>query len=280
MKRLIVNADDFGLAESVNLGIIKGHAEGIVTSATLLACCDAAGHASELAKGYPKLGVGVHLCLTRERPVLDPKHIPTITKGGAFLPSPFSFMARLMSGQVNISEVEAELRAQIEKAISLGITPTHIDGHQHIHIMPGVINTALRLAKEYSIPSVRYPVGPWAGRTGLARAFEKIVLEGIASSRRGIIVSSGISSPDYFFGLNYTGSLDSESLCGIISCLPEGSSEIMCHPGLANRALADSTDWGHGWERELDAVCSRKVKEYVQMKKIELINYAGLRETR
>ncbi len=162
MKRLIVNADDFGMAQSVNDGIIKGHQDGIITSTSFMAGAKAAEHAAELAKDNPSLGVGIHLCLTLIRPVSAPANLPTLAPEG-FLPGgPFSLMARLMSGRIKKREIESELRAQIERTLAFGIMPDHIDGHQHVHMMPGVFDIALKLAKEYRIPAMRYPVGPIA----------------------------------------------------------------------------------------------------------------------
>ena len=111
MKRLIVNADDFGLSENVNLGIVSAHKEGIVTSTSLLSGCPAAGHAAELAKENPALGVGVHLCLTRETPVTNPSRLPTLTRSGRLHPGPFAFVTRFAFGLIKKEEVEAELRA-------------------------------------------------------------------------------------------------------------------------------------------------------------------------
>jgi predicted glycoside hydrolase/deacetylase ChbG (UPF0249 family) len=277
LKRLIVNADDFGLAETVDLGIVKGHKEGIVTSTTLLACGPSVEHAAVLASENPGLGVGVHLCLTRERPVTDPRNIPTIVRDGAFLDNPFSFMARLLSSSINKTEVEAELRAQIEKALSLGIRPTHLDGHQHMHVMPGIFPIVAKLAVQYHIPAVRFPVGPWTGMTPVPRALEKFFLERLTLMQRKLMDSSSLKRPDWFFGLTHTGKLDSNSLCGIIGRLPNGTSELMCHPGMKNDPLVRETGWGHGWETELAALTDGLARERLEAQGVELVNYSCMK---
>ncbi|HEX9860835.1 MAG TPA: ChbG/HpnK family deacetylase, partial [Nitrospirota bacterium] len=109
MKRLIVNADDFGMAGPVDLGIIRGHRDGIITSASLLAGGESAEHAASLARENPTLGVGAHLCLTGMIPVLDASKIPTITKDGRLLPGPLAVMSRLTFGLADRREIKAEL---------------------------------------------------------------------------------------------------------------------------------------------------------------------------
>ena len=276
MKRLIVNADDFGMAEPVNLGIVKGHREGIVTSASLLACGTRAEQAALLARENPTLGVGAHLCLTIERSVLAPSALPTLTDGGRLPASPFHLMSRLALGLIDKREIEAELRAQIERALALGITPTHIDGHQHVHMLPGVSPIALRLALEYHIPAIRLPVGPWTEKMGLGRSLEKFFLEHFALARKKQLDAARLKYPDYFFGLARTGRLGTKSLLGIIRRLPEGTSEVMCHPGIRDDALASGRGWGYGWETELRAVTDESVMCAIREDGVELVSFARL----
>ena len=273
MKRLIVNADDFGMAESVNDGIIAAHRGGIVTSASFLACGEAAEHAARIAAENPSLDVGVHLCLTILPSALPPEKLPTLTRSEKFHASPFALMSRLAFGWVDKTEIESELRAQIEKALSLGVRPSHLDGHQHVHVMPGIFEVVARLAKEYGIGSVRYPVGPWAGRMSYGSTLEKLFLEGLAKSQRRVIKSYGLKCPDHFFGLAQTGRLGRRELLSIIKGLPEGTSEIMCHPGLKNKPLEKELRWGKGWERELSAVTDARVEELIEKRGIELVNF-------
>ncbi len=279
MKRLIVNADDFGLAESVNEGIIKAHRDGIVTSTSLLAGGRGAEHAAALAKDNPSLGIGVHLCVTLERPVSPPEKIPSLIDNNGRLPGgPLPFATGLFSGRVKPRDIEAELRAQIERALALGITPTHIDGHQHLFMLGPVFEIAVRLTKEFGIKAMRYPVGPWDGLYCPARTMEKLFLESIAKSQLKRLEASGLSRPDHFFGVPETGRMDSGKLLRIIERLPEGTSEIMCHPGLENLTLAKEINWGYGWKTELEAVTDGQVKERIKVSGIELISYAVIPE--
>src|SRR5215831_17721899 len=116
MKRLIVNADDFGLTAGVNLAIIEGHVQGIITSTSLLANGTAFDSAVAMAKGHAKLGVGVHLNLTDGLPVSLPGDVPSLLNSHGFLVSGAVRQAkRILMGRVNLREVERELRSQIEK---------------------------------------------------------------------------------------------------------------------------------------------------------------------
>ncbi len=276
MKRLIVNADDFGIASPVNRGIIRAHREGVVTSASLMAAGEAAEEAAALARENPGLSVGVHLCLTLERPALPSEMLPTMTRKGRLLGGPLPFMSRLLFGAIDKREILAELRAQIELAISLGIRPTHLDGHQQLHVMPGVFPIVAEIANEFDIPSVRFPVGPWAGRFGVASSLEKAILETLAGSQRACLRQAGLIHPDFFFGLAETGRLETDALKTLISALPDGTSEIMCHPGLRDHDTATRLGCGLGWEKELSAVTDPGVISLIREKAVELVSYKSL----
>lgn len=276
MRRLIVNADDFGMAESVNLGIIKGHQEGIITSTTFLACGTAGGHAATLAKENPTLGVGVHLCLTIERPVSMPEYIPSLAGNGRLPAGPMQFALGLFSGSLKTAEIETELRAQVERAMQLGIKPTHLDGHQHIIVLGPVFRIVLKLAREYGIGAIRYPVGPWDGLYCPLRTMEKLILEGMAKSQRQQLNVAGLKRTDHFFGLPETGNMNAKKLAAIIESLPEGTSEVMCHPGLLNPKLAAEINWGKGWETELAAVTDTTISNKIKTLGIELIHFGQL----
>jgi predicted glycoside hydrolase/deacetylase ChbG (UPF0249 family) len=275
LKRLIVNADDFGMAESVNDGIIKGYREGIITSTSFMAGAKASEHAATLARDNPSLGVGVHLCLTLVKPVADPAKIKSLAPGGVLPNGPFPLMTRLLFGSIKICDVEVELRAQIERTLALGIKPDHIDGHQHVHMMKRVFDVALKLAEEYAIPAMRYPVGPDVGSMSGSRGLEKKIFEGIARKNRSAIENAGIKFPDYFFGFAETGNLDAEKLLTILEALPDGTSELMCHPGLPSETLAEDS-WGAGWGTELEAVTDKAMQESIKAENIQLIKFSSL----
>ncbi|MDM5190791.1 chitin disaccharide deacetylase [Bacillus sp. DX4.1] len=146
MIRLIVNADDFGLTEGTNYGIIEGHVNGIVNSTTMMMNMPGTEHAARLAKEYTTLGVGVHLVLTAGKPLLT--DVPSLVKEDGL----FHKQATVWEGDINPEDVEREWTAQIEKFLSYGLTPTHLDSHHHVHSLPILHDVLERLAEKYNVP--------------------------------------------------------------------------------------------------------------------------------
>ncbi|MDM5157282.1 chitin disaccharide deacetylase [Bacillus sp. DX1.1] len=146
MIRLIVNADDFGLTEGTNYGIIEGHVNGIVNSTTMMMNMPGTEHAARLAKEYTTLGVGVHLVLTAGKPLLT--DVPSLVKEDGL----FHKQATVWESDIDSEDVEREWTAQIEKFLSYGLTPTHLDSHHHVHSLPILHDVLERLAEKYNVP--------------------------------------------------------------------------------------------------------------------------------
>ncbi len=158
MMQLIVNADDFGLTEAVNKGIVEAHVRGIVTSTTIMANGRAFDAAVSTSRRVPGLGIGVHLNLTAGEPVAPARNIPSLVDRHERLHwSPGRLLRALVARKVNLAEIETELRAQITKVFGAGIRPTHLDGHKHVHLLPGVSQIVIRVAQEFSITAIRCP---------------------------------------------------------------------------------------------------------------------------
>ncbi len=291
MKRLIVNADDFGMTEGVNRAIREAHLRGMVTSASLLASGAAFDSAVEIARGTLTLGVGVHLNLTEGRPVADSGRIPSLlTPQGAFSPGPARLAWRIFSRRASLVEIETEFRAQIEKVLAAGIAPTHLDGHQHVHMWPSVFALTARLARSYGLHGMRCSRERRATVRGLLRTKVpdrgKILLqfgEGaalglLALGARTSLRRAGIASPEYFYGVSSTGFLDAAALEAILRDLPEGTGELMCHPGYADAELKAAPTWLQAQrEIELDALTRPEIRNLARELGIELITYRELR---
>ena len=290
MKRLVVNADDFGLTQSTNQGILEAHRRGIVTSATLLATGAAFDSAVALALRSPKLGVGVHLNLTSGRPLCELSSISSLVNADDhFFGGPVELAQRILIGKVRLAEVERELAAQIEKVRGAGIAVTHLDGHKHVHMLPGVFPIVVRLARQHGIPGVRVAIerpvrlGPMLRRkASAARRIVTQYLRGrslalLAMDCREQLRRAGIACPMYFYGIMQTGFLDGTELEAILWNLPEGTSELMCHPGYADSALRETgTRLVAQRERELEALTRPETWKLVGVLGIQLINYAEL----
>ncbi len=292
MKKLIVNADDFGMTEGVNRAILKGHRHGIITSTSLLVNGVAYDSALALARGTPTLGVGVHLNLTEGKPTSGAARVPSlVARDGNFLNGPGRVAAGLVARRVAIGDIEREFRSQIEKLIAAGIRPTHLDGHQHVHMWPTLFALTARLAAEYGIGGMRCArerrtgVRGMLGRNGPSRG--KILkqlavgagLALLAVGARARMGRAGVASPDYYYGVSATGFLDREALAAVLRDLPEGSSELMCHPGYADADLAAiPTRLVAQREVELEALTAPEIRNLVRERGIQLITYTGLKE--
>ena len=282
MKQLIVNADDFGLHPLINAGIIKGHQEGFITSTSLMPSAPCWQEAVRLAKDNPRLGIGVHLTLVGGVPSVLPKEQVSslLDDDGLFLPDYVAFAKRYYSGAVKRSELEAELRAQLERALSCGVNITHIDSHQHTHVLPGINSLVLKLSNEYNIIRVRIPkegylftggfqtgVGRLIGRSGLSFCADMAALRAD---------SLGLRHPQHFYGMLAGGHLNAQLIANILRQLPEGVSEIMTHPGLDSAALGKAFSWQYHWREELDAYLDAGNKALLKELGIEPVSFAAL----
>src|SRR5690606_10679198 len=148
MRLLVVNADDFGLNDAATEGIIESHAVGSVTSTTLMVNAPAAQRAAVLAESYPSLGVGLHFNLTWGQPVAAPKDVPALlAPDGSFL-TRTALAGRLLTGRVPAAQITAELHAQYDRMRSLGLQPTHVDSHQHVHGFGRVFSSVANLCAD------------------------------------------------------------------------------------------------------------------------------------
>lgn len=282
MKQLIVNADDFGLHPLINAGIIKGHQEGFITSTSLMPSALCWQEAVRLAKENPRLGIGVHLTLVGGVPSVLPKEKVSslLDDDGLFLPDYVAFAKRYYGGAVKRSELEAELRAQLERALESGVNITHIDSHQHTHVLPGINSLVLKLSNEYNIIRVRIPkegylftggfqtgVGRLIGRSGLSFCADMAALRAD---------SLGLRHPQHFYGMLAGGHLNAQLIANILRQLPEGVSEIMTHPGLDSAALGKAFSWQYHWREELDAYLDAGNKALLKELGIEPVSFAAL----
>lgn len=282
MKKLIVNADDFGLHPSINAGIIKGYREGFITSTSLMTTATYWQEAVALAKENPKLGVGVHLTLVGSVPPALPedKVKSLLDADGLFLPDYVAFAKRYYTGGVKRSELEAELRAQIERSLASGVNITHIDSHQHTHVLPGIMPLVLKLSYEYNIIRVRIPKEGYfftgGYKTGIGRMIGRSGLSFCADMAAYEADKLGIRHPQHFFGMLAGGHLNAQLIANILRALPEGVSEIMTHPGLDSAALGKIFNWQYHWRDELDAYLAADNKKLLQELEIEPVNFSCL----
>lgn len=269
-----MTADDVGLHPGMTLGALKAHDEGIVTACSVVANGRAFEDAVERLRDRPELDVGVHLTLVGERPLSPPEKVKSlIGRDGAFLSNFRAFTRRYMLGGIDAAEVEQELRCQIERLLAAGLKVVHLNSHQHLHVLPRIFEVVVRLAEEYRIPWVRVPREPSAGRTSL-RSLEIVVLNGIGRRARRL-QRSRTRAVDWTVGVLEAGRLTPEKLSRILKNV-EGTTELVCHPGIGDPSLSDAYDWGYEWDRETATLCDTKVHQALRQQGIELTTFRNL----
>jgi hopanoid biosynthesis associated protein HpnK len=270
---LIVNADDFGLAVGVNEGVAQAYDGGIVRSASLLAAGEFAKDAAAIARARPGLGVAVHLALTQLTPVLPPARVPSLAPDGRFPAGPGPFVRRLLAGRIARAEIAAEFAAQIERVRGLGVRITHLDSHQHLHLLPVVRDAFVETARRFGIGCMRMPGlgGPSRSAGEWVKALAIVAARTTAGS-----AFAGLRRPDRFWGLACSGELTRERLLTILDSLGPGTHELMTHPAAPDPAMAARFVWGYCWEAELAALCDPAVIETVERRGIRLGNFSDL----
>jgi predicted glycoside hydrolase/deacetylase ChbG (UPF0249 family) len=236
--RLIINADDFGLTPGVNRAIAELYDAGAVTSATLMATGPAFDDAVALALARPNLGVGCHIVLVDGTPVSDPAMIPTLLGPDrrTFRNSLGDFALGVLRGAIRQDEIQREALAQIQKLQSTGLKLTHVDTHKHTHLLSRVMRPVIRALEQSDIRAIRNPFEPrWAASLG-GSTRRSVLVRALAPGRRRFEASPPIASHRVLtsrgtIGISATGHLNSTTLSALLQSIPDGTWELVCHPG-------------------------------------------------
>jgi chitin disaccharide deacetylase len=287
VRRLIVNADDFGLTQGVNRAIVEAHRHGIVTSATLMANGPAFDNAIQLAISTSRLSVGCHVVLVDGAPILGGKQTPTLsnrkTNDRSFYESLSGFALRVAGGTIDADEIEAEATAQIRKLQAAGIAVSHLDTHKHTHILPLVLRPLLRAARACGVMAMRNPFGPIhisivAKRPRLWKQYGKVTaLSRLGTTFRSSVAEAGMLTPDGTVGIVATGAMDEALFASIVDSLPDGTWELVCHPGYNDAELGNiRTRLRESRAVELRLLTSPEAREILAKNRVQLISYREL----
>lgn len=276
MKNLIVTADDFGLSKSINEGIVKAYREGIVTSLNLMPAGWAFEHALELARSIKLEEAGAHLSLTETSPISNPDSIPTLITGKeTFYKTHTQFFLRLFLNRIERKDIYTELKKQLDRLKETGIRINHLSGHEHIHMMPYILDIFIELAKEYDIPAIRYPrkerlIVPLT----VKKVYRRLILSYLEKGMNKILNKSGLLYTDNFLGFLDSGKMRENVLSEMIASLEEGTTELVTHPGFLSPEVVDRCIFYSDCETELAALTSRRVKDLIADNGIKLIKYS------
>ena len=266
MKRLIINSDDYGRTPEISRGIRETHLRGVVTSTTCMMNIPTTAEDIAVAlKETPTLGMGVHLVLTMGSPISAPETVSSLTdEEGHF----FKYQPLLKQlSDIKVEEVKREWQAQIEAFLrAAGHKPTHLDSHHHSsYFSPALFRAMLELAKEYDC-AIRFP---FAGDTSKE-------LEETNKHVPALIQEFDLPRPDLFLVDFYDERATLAELLNMIRNLPDGTTEIMCHPGYTNTAFANESVYNIQRDRELEVLTDPSVKEAIQANGIQLVSFANL----
>jgi predicted glycoside hydrolase/deacetylase ChbG (UPF0249 family) len=266
-RQLVVNADDFGFTPDVNSGIVEAHRCGILTATTLMANGDAFDDAVRLAHETPSLDVGCHLVLIGGRSIATGRPLPATVA---------QLLRALVRRDIPLYD---ELAAQTRRTIAAGIRPTHLDTHKHTHLAPPVLDAVVRIAHDFGIPWVRRPFDLPMGALGAPRLTRWT--SGTLGLLRGrfqrVLAANGCRTVDHFAGFRMTGRVGRQELAALAAALPEGSTELMCHPGHCGDALRHArTRLKESRERELQSLIAPETRQALERHSIELVNFSQL----
>ncbi len=302
MRNLIVNADDLGLTAGVNRAVLETHIGGVVSSATLMANGAAFEDAVNAARSAPNLSVGCHVVLVDGTPVSPPDALDTLLAIRSAEPDKFysslsAFAARAMLGGFDPDQLVAEVTAQIRKIQSTGLQVTHLDTHKHAHIFPEILAALLRAARICGVRAIRNPFVPvtamparqfrskpnlWK-RYGQVRMLHTFSGQFLQRTKR-----AGLLTPDGAVGVIETGLADSPDhssgygslLRQTLANLPEGTWELVCHPGYNDADLrAARTRLLNSREEERRLLTSAELRQFLEEQKIRVISYREFAET-
>ncbi len=268
VKRLIVTADDFGASTLVNEAIEQAHRGGILSTASLMVAGVAADDAVRRAKRLPNLRIGLHLVVVDGKPLLEPSRIPALVdSNGEFSKQLVLAGFNFFFNQAARRALEAEIRAQFAGFAATGLHLDHVNGHNHMHLHPTVLETIISVGRDYHLSAVRVPYEPlgpsWraAHTDPVGRFGNSVALMPILARMRSRLRRAGIAHNDFVFGLSDTGRMNKERVSALLGELPEGVTEMYFHP--ATRPWPGMPVWAQGPE-ELAALVDTSVASRIR----------------
>jgi predicted glycoside hydrolase/deacetylase ChbG (UPF0249 family) len=277
-KRLIINADDFGLDDGINRGIMHCYKKGAVNSISLIACASGYRDAVNLAHKRGIFTIGAHLTVTGSfRPVSLLEEVPTLlTRKGTFHKGYINFLSRYFLGKINPDEIYVEFKNQIDRIRRDGFDITHLDSHHQIHMMPGILKLLVKIAEEEHIGYIRLALEKKlikANPFDIRNRIRRVMLLSTCNLSKSILTESNIKYNDHFFGHFYSGALSKDILSDMIANLEDGLTEISCHPGYLTYDVKKNHNWHRYCEDELNVLCDPSIMIELKKHNVELVEH-------
>jgi predicted glycoside hydrolase/deacetylase ChbG (UPF0249 family) len=249
VRQVIINADDFGLSPAVNKGIVEAYRAGGITSTSLMVNMPGFGDAVRYAKSLRGLGIGLHFNLTYGRPVSDPADVPSLVKSDG------SFHDGKRPRARDAADVAKELNAQWRRFASTGLRPAHLDSHHLLHQNdPVIFKVMAEKAVRENVPLRRSQTNHLLPIAPLPSMTDAILLD------------------------TYGDGEGKQRLLGYLTGLPEGTTEIVCHPGRVDRVLQGISEWTDVRERELSVFADPEIARTMRELGIVPVNYRVMRD--
>jgi len=271
VKTLVVTADDFGLSVPVNEAVEEGCRRGILTAASLMVGAPAWQDAVQRARSLPSLGVGLHLTLVESHPVLPPDQIPDLVGAeGRFSNDPVRFGTALFFSSEMRRQATAEIEAQFERFRATGLPLDHVNGHQHFHMHPVVVDAIARIAPSFGFPPVRVPVEPFRqsyaamGDRPLGRLATWLIYSALTRSMRRKLATARLPQNDQVFGVNDSGGMIETRVLRCLDHVPDGVTEFYCHPATRRWQGVDNLPADYQAIEEFAALVSPAVRAKVE----------------
>ncbi len=258
-KFLILNADDMGMSTGVTDGIVRSYEEGLVTDISMIQTMPDSARAARIAlqKG---LNVGVHIDLTRQRKVGRPlmgDEVPSLTDDDGIFFASGEFRERMLSGRIDLGEVEVEVRRQVDQALEWGLDLTHIDSNEGMHnYYPEILRMVIKIARQHDLP-IRWP--------------NPIHLDWLREE--------GILTTDH---LNYTfydvpAEAKKRTFLRLLDGFQPGITEFIFHPASPDEDTRKLTVWERR-EAEMNLLMDREIAFELKERGIQPISFREIRE--
>ena len=277
MKSLIINIDDVGISPAINEAVKKCYALGIITGVSVVSCGSHFFEACNMLQKIEKRDVGAHLTLTG--------HLMPCTKDSSkvrnllgkketFLESYKDLIRQYVIKKFDLGAIYLEFSNQIKKIKEEGLTVTHLDSHEHIHMLPDIMKIVVTLAREFNVPYIRLSKEPGSmlkKEFTIKDFFRYASLKAFAPVAKRIITENGLKCNDAFLGHFHSGRINDDILCFMMRSLPKGVSELAVHPGVLSPELLDFSSWYKNAQKELDALTDGRWEECAESNKIRFI---------